>query len=395
MGDRAHLVEPRQTQRRARGRVLFVTNVEWYFLSHHVSLARALRERGLEVTVAAAVERGQAGAVAAEGFRLVPLRMKRGSASLPDLLRQVVQLYRLYRRESPDLIHHATIKPVICGSIAARLARAPAVLNTIPGLGFMFIGRDWKSRLRRRAAVLAYRAALAGSGSLVIFQNPDDRSLFVQHRIVPPSRCRLIRGAGVDVNEFTPSADAATGGLPIVLMASRQLWSKGAGELVQATRLLQARGLRFRTVLVGEPDEGNPDSLAESTLREWEKEGLAEWWGRRDDMPVVMREASVFVLPSYREGLPQVLVEAGAAGKPVVATDVPGCREVVRHGENGLLVPPRDPQATADAVARLLGDAALREEMGRRGREIAVREFSHEAVVRQTLEVYEELLGKL
>jgi glycosyltransferase involved in cell wall biosynthesis len=395
MGDRAHLVEPRQTHPRARGRVLFVTNVEWYFLKHHLSLARALREWGLEVTVAAAVERGQGAAVSGEGFRFVPLRMKRHSYSLPDLLRAIAELHRLYRKEDPDLIHQVTIKPVICGSIASRLARAPAVLNTIPGLGYMFIGQDGKSRLRRRAAILAYRAALAGSGSLVIFQNPEDRSLFVQHRIVPPSRCRLIRGVGVDVNEFKPSADPATGGLPIVLMASRLLWSKGAGELIQATRLLKARGLRFRTVLVGEPDESNPDSLAESTLREWEKEGIAEWWGRRDDMPAVLREASVVVLPSYREGLPQVLAEAAAAGKPVVATDVPGCREVVRHGENGLLVPPRDPQATADAMARLLGDAALREEMGRRGREIAVREFSDEVVVRQTLEVYEELLGKL
>lgn len=395
MGNTAHQVEPQRTQRSARARVLFVTNVEWYFLKHHLLLARALRARGLEVAVAAAVERNQGDAISAAGFRFIALRMERRSASVPDVLRGIAELYRLYRKEMPDLIHHATIKPVICGSIAARLARAPAVLNTIPGLGYIFIGQDRKSRLRRRAAILAYRAALAGSPSLAIFQNPDDRDLFLQHGIVQPGRSRLIRGVGVNIEKFQPSAAVAPGDVPIVLLASRLLWSKGVGELVEATRLLKAKGMRFRTVLAGEPDDSNPDSLPRSMLRQWEREGIIEWWGLRDDMPAVMHEATVVVLPSYREGLPTVLVEAAAAGKPVIAADVPGCREIVRHGENGLLVPPRDPGATAEAVARLLGDAALRAEMGRRGREIVAREFSDEVVIRQMLQVYEEFLGKL
>ncbi len=184
------------------------------------------------------------------------------------------------------------------------------------------------------AALAAYRVALSGQQTRVIFQNPDDRALFVSRSVVPIDRTVLIRGSGVDVSQFVPSSEQS--GLPIVLLASRLLWDKGVGELVEASRRLKKDGIACRVVLVGVPDPGNPKAIPVSLLERWQAEGVVEWWGLRNDMPEVLKAASIVVLPSYREGIPKILLEAAASGRPIVTTDTPGCREIVRHGENGL-----------------------------------------------------------
>jgi glycosyltransferase involved in cell wall biosynthesis len=215
--------------------------------------------------------------------------------------------------------------------------------------------------------------------------------MFVERHLVPAGRAVLIRGSGVDVRAFSPSEEPE--GVPVVLLASRLLWDKGVREFVEAARKLRGRGQACRFVLVGVPDKENPEAVPEATLRAWSAEGIVEWWGLRDDMPAVLRQAALVVLPSYREGIPKILLEAAAGGRPIVTTDVSGCREVVRDGENGLLVPPRDASSLAEAIATLLRDRSLRERMGRRGREIAVSEFSEEVVIAATLSVYRDALG--
>jgi len=226
----------------------------------------------------------------------------------------------------------------------------------------------------------------------MVFQTREDCAQFTDASVVPRSDAVIIRGAGVDVSVFRPVSEPQ--GEIVVLLAARMLWDKGVGEFVEAVRLLKRRGVAFRAVVVGILDEGNPRAIPESQLRAWHDEGVVEWWGRRDDMPTVLALSHIVVLPTYYgEGVPKVLLEAAASARPIVTTAIPGCRDVVRDGENGFLVPPKDPRALGDAIATLVADPGLRERFGKRGRDIAVDEFRVEKVVEETLAVYRDLLG--
>ncbi|HLU49352.1 MAG TPA: glycosyltransferase family 4 protein [Planctomycetota bacterium] len=371
-----------------RPRLLYVVTEDWYFVSHRLSLARAAMAAGFDVAVAT-----RAGAAAsrieAAGVRVIPIRMRRSGAGLWGEIRSIIELASLYRRERPLLVHHVALKPVVFGAIAATLARVPFVVNAVAGLGHIFVAKGAYARVRRTLLGFALRRALGGRRSRTIFQNPEDREALVRAG-VRKERTVLIRGVGVDLDRFHPSP--APDGAPVVLLAGRLLWSKGVGELVEASRRLRACGLRFRTVLAGEPDFDNPQAIPLETIRSWQDAGEVEWWGRRDDMDAVLSEASVVVLPTtYGEGVPKVLLEAAASGRPIVATDVPGCREVVRDGENGYLVPPGDVDALADRIERLLGDAPLRKRLGQAARRIAEEEFSEALANASTIDVYREL----
>ena len=373
-------------------RVLFVVNAEWYFLSHRLALARALRDAGFEVTVAAAEERSQGAVIERAGFGFIPLKLRRRSTNLWREAGLVRELARVYRRVRPNVVHHVSIKPVLYGSLVARALRVPAVINAVPGLGYLFVQPGLRGALLRRAGLTAYRLALAGRNVRVIMQNPEDLGMFVDHRVVPAGRAILIRGSGVDVDRFVPQPEPD--GVPVVMLPSRLLWDKGVGDLVEAARLLRTAGVACRVVLVGIPDPENPKSIPEANIEAWRSEGIVEWWGHHEDMPDVLAGASIVALPTcYGEGVPKALLEGAASGRPLIATDVPGCREIVRPGENGFLVPPRDAVALAVAIRRLVEDSALRSRLGARSREIAVSEFSEQIVIRETLAVYRELLG--
>jgi len=371
-------------------RLLFVVNDAGFFLSHRLPVAVGARAAGLDVHVAAPpaepVER-----VRAEGFEVhtFPLS-RRGMSPLPELA-SVAALTRLYRRISPDVVHHVTIKPVLYGSVAAQLAGVPAVVNAVTGLGWVFITQGWRAAALRAVVRTAYRVALGHGRSRVVFQNPDDRDLFVQSGLVSESRTVLIRGSGVDMEAFKPLPEPD--GAPLIVLAGRLLWDKGVGELVTAARTLKAAGTAARFALVGDADPGNPAGISEAQLETWRRESVVELWGRRTDMAAVLASAHIACLPSYREGVPKFLIEAAASGRAIVATDVPGCREIVRPGENGLLVPARDAGSLTEALRALIHDPARRARMGAAGRALAVRDFSVEGVVSQTLDVYEDLLG--
>lgn len=374
-------------------KILLVVNAEWYFQSHRLPIARALRRRGDEVIVAAGEERGGGAAIEKEGIEFVPLRLRRRSLNPLRELAALIELVKLYRERRPDLVHHVTIKPVIYGSLAARAAGVPAVVNAIPGLGYVFAGSGLVRGLLRGAVEAAYRLALSGQRTRLIFQNPDDRKHFLERGLADAERSVVIRGAGVNVEEFTPSQEPS--GTAVVLLAGRLLWEKGIGELVEAAKRLRSADVACRVALVGVPDPENRGSIPVETLREWQANGWIEWWGLRQDMPQVLASAAIVVLPTYYpEGVPKTLLEGAAAGRPLVATDMPGCREIVRPGVNGILVPPRDPAALADAVQALLRDPDRRREMGERSRRIAVEEFSEERVVAETLAIYDQMLGR-
>jgi glycosyltransferase involved in cell wall biosynthesis len=352
-------------------------------------LAKALRAKGCEVAVAAGTERDMGAQIVKEGFRFLPLNIRRKSTLPWQEFITVSQLLHIYLQEKPDLVHQITIKPVIYGSLAARLARVPAIINTIPGAGFIARRRS----LLASAAMLAYRIALSRRNTYVILQNPEDLEMFMSYGLAKSDQSVLIRSSGVDIERFTPSP--ASSDIPIILMAARLIWDKGVREFVEAAKHLQERNINCRMVLVGQPDAYTIDSVPEEFLKECQAQGLIEWWGLRSDMPEVLRQASIVVLPTYYpEGVPKILLEAAASGRPIVATNVPGCREIVKSGENGILVAPKNAEAVADAIEYLLRDPERRSAMGLLGRQLAVTEFSEEFVNLATMQVYEKALGR-
>jgi glycosyltransferase involved in cell wall biosynthesis len=249
-------------------------------------------------------------------------------------------------------------------------------------------------RLLRRGLLALLRFALGNENARVVFQNEENRSFLLREGVAKLHTTAIIRGAGVNVKQFFPRPEP--GGPPVVLLASRMLWEKGIGEFVEAARKLRERNVSARLVLVGKPDPENPGSIAETQLWAWAESGLVEWWGHRDDMAKIIAQANIVCLPSsYGEGVPRVLIEAAACGRAIVTTDAPGCRDIVRNGQNGFLVPLRDPEALARALETLVRDPALRCNMGACGREIAVREFSEETVFAQMMTIYQQLLGSL
>ena len=295
------------------------------------------------------------------------------------------RLIRIYRKVRPDIVHHFTVKPVIYGSLAAHILGIPYIINSITGLGHLFIDTGIITRILRGIAKLLYQISLRGTQ--VIFENPEDRDIFIRNRLLNTDQTHLIMGTGVDVEKFRPTTKNRS--IPVVLFSSRILATKGLPEFIDAARiLLKEKGLKARFAIAGTTDPGNPASISESQIETWKQSGIVEWWGWQDDMPATLSQADIFCLPSYREGVPNALIEACACGLPIVTTDVPGCRDVVTHGLNGFLVPMKDATALADALEVLLTDSDLRDSMGKAGREIAVNRFSLARVNAETLSIY-------
>ncbi len=374
-------------------RLLYLVTEDWYFCSHRLPVARAARDAGAEVVVATRVTAHRA-AIEAEGFRLVPLSWRRGSHGPLAELAAIREIAAVYRRERPDLVHHVALKPVIHGSIAAVLAGVPRVVNALTGLGALFIGSDAKTRALGAAARALLRPLLNRRGTRVILQNEDDRRLLETRGLLGHDRVALIRGSGVDTARFRPAPEPT--GTPVALLVARMLRDKGVEEFVAAARLLRERGVDARLQLAGPVDLDNPATLDEARLRGWQSEGIVDWLGPIEDVAGLWARSHIAVLPSYREGLPKALLEAAACGRALVATDVPGCREIVRHEETGLLVPAKDAAALADAIQRLANDGTLRRRLGAQACAIAESEFAEEVVVRETMALYREMLpGRL
>ncbi|MBM3518817.1 MAG: glycosyltransferase family 4 protein [Alphaproteobacteria bacterium] len=374
-----------------RPRLLFVLADAPFFVTHRLSLAVAAKVRGFEVHVALPVEPAPLAVMIEHGLVVHDLPLERGGQSLWRELRLIVALARLMRALRPRLVHLVSLKPVIFGGLVARLSGVPAAL-AVTGLGHLFLRHGLGTMVTRSVVKRLYRFALHNPRSRAIFQNPDDLVLFSAAGLVPLARAVLIKGTGVDTARFAPEPEPP--GVPVVMFPARVLGDKGVNEFVGAARLLRATGVAARFVLVGRTDPHNPTDVGEAGIRRWESEGVVEWWGFQTDMPAMLNRAAIVCLPSYMEGLPRVLIEAAACGRPIVTAAVPGCREIVRDGENGLLVPARDAAATAAALGSLIADPALRRRFGARGRAIALAEYTEARVTAATLAVYDAVLAE-
>jgi len=371
-------------------KILYVTNQFEYFQAHWRARAEGAARAGYEVHLA--VPGGMD--LHFDPFRLWHYPLTRHGVNPFAEISSIVALRRIVRTVQPSIIHTGTVKANL---YSALLHNKAVVLMTITGLGFPFISTSLHTRLFVRPFIeFSYRALARRKRVYYNFENYEDQQLFLENRLVEPSLCRsvVLPAAGVDILRFrfTPEPQ----GVPVVLLASRMLWDKGVGEFVEAARELRARGVAARFVLVGDSDPDYTLAVPRTLLQEWTAEGVVEWWGHHpsEEMPSVLAKANLICLPSYREGFPRALLEAGACGRAIVTTDVPGCRQAVQNGHNGLLIPPRDSMALAQTIATLLRDPVAREEMGRRGREFVVRAFSEDDGVAKTLELYRALLSE-
>jgi glycosyltransferase involved in cell wall biosynthesis len=386
----------------ARPKLIFLVTEDWYFWSHRLPVARAARDAGFDIIVATRVQ-DHAARIRAEGFGLCPLPWRRRGDGIFGAGRALVAIAALYRRERPDIIHHVALKPVLFGGIAVRLAfargpRRPAQIAAVTGLGSGLAPASVLARLLRPGLGWALRRAAARAR--VIVQNPEDGAALARLGIAP-AHIVLIRGSGVDPDHFAPLPDPVgapgltgpPGPVVTVALVARMLRSKGVLDAVAAVRLLRARGLAIELLLAGPTDPDNRDSLSEAALSALDAEPGIEWLGRVEDVRTVWRRAAIAVSPStYGEGVPKALIEAAACARAIVAADMPGCREVVRAGETGLLVPPHDIAGLAEALTALAGDPGRRQAMGRAGRALVEREFAEEGVARRTLALYQTLL---
>ncbi len=368
-------------------KLLFIVNVDWFFLSHRLPIALQALRAGYDVHLAVGLT-DRLPELTAHGIEVHPIALSRAGVAPLAQARSFMQMLRVLRRVRPDVLHLITVKPVVFGGIAARLLRVPAVVAAVPGLGYVFTTQGRIAAFARGLLGWLYRLALCSPNMTVLFQNPDDRQRLIEAARLDPAHTRIVRGSGVDLARF--AATPLPHGVPLVVLVARLLHDKGLHEFVQAARDLHARGCTARFALVGAPDFENRASVDAEQLTRWRNEAAVELWGQREDIPDVLAQAHLVVLPSYAEGLPKVLLEAAACARAVVTTDVPGCRDAIEPDVTGLLVPVRDAAALGRAIARLLDDYTLCERMGRAGRQLAEREFGIDRIVAAHMALYRE-----
>ena len=366
-------------------RLIYIVSEDWVFVSHRLTLAKQAIKDGYDVAAITNISNHEDVLLSA-GLKVFNINFHRSFKRPFSDVHSIYQLIKLFRLLKPEVIHNVGLKISLISSIAAFIARVPVAINAYTGLGYVFSSNDMLARVIRLLLNSPLKYLNHRASTWVVFQNEDDEALFENSNLINKERTLLIKGSGVDVNEF-PFSDELPGQLKVML-ASRLLWDKGVGEFIEASRQLKISYPEVTFVLVGDVDEQNPLSLTKEIIDSWVNEGFIEWWGHKQNMPEVLKLAHIVALPSYREGLPKVLLEAASIGRALVATDVPGCREIVRDGVNGFLVRAKESKCLAEAIEKLILNKELRTQMGLKSREIIETELSSEIINKQFIELY-------
>ena len=366
-------------------KLFIIVSEDSSFISHRLSLALAAIDAGFNVTVVTRLSKFEK-SIKERGINVINVNFRRSSKTPLIDLYNLIKLTHIFKKEKPDIIHNVALKTILLGSIAGLFSKNSIIINAFTGLGYVFSSNQLHAKTIRFFIKPALKLFFKGSNYWTIFQNPDDMDLFKQLEIINSNRSILIRGSGVDTEKFVQSDDVNT--IPVVMLASRMLWDKGVGEFAEVAKRAYKNNIKAKFILVGDVDHDNPMSIPNSTINKWVNECHIEWKGHCENMPEILSLASIICLPSYREGLPKILLEAAAIGRPLIATDAPGCREIVRNGENGILVKLKDVDSLYGAVKMLVSNQQMRQSMGKRSREIVESELSADIINKQTLQLY-------
>ncbi len=366
-------------------KLMMIVSEDWSFWSHRLPLALSAIEAGYDVTLITKVNQLE-NEIKAKGINVIHFDFVRSSKSPLTDLKNIIKLIRVLKLEKPNVVHNVALKTILIGTIAALFDKNTVVVNAFTGLGYVFSSNQLQARIIRFFIKPVFKLIMKKHNYWAIFQNPDDMNVFKQAGLIVTERATLIRGSGVDKKEFLQTPDRNQ--TPVVMLASRMLWDKGVGEFIEAARCARRNNTDVKFVLVGDTDSENPMSIPVETLKEWASEGCVTWQGHSNNMPATLAAASIVCLPSYREGLPKVLLEAAAIGRPLIATDVPGCREIVENGKNGILVKLKDIDSLYNAITRLISDVEMREIMGQNSRNLVESKFSTEIINAQTIKLY-------
>jgi len=367
-------------------KVLIIVNAEWYFRLHWLPLILGLKKENYNITVVTSDERNQTAAIRKTGVRTITLPYSRKTLNPFVEFLKLVFLMKIIFSFKPTILHNITIRPIIIGTIAGRMLSVPYIVNSITGLGYSFLRGGLWGHFFKKTIMTSYKILFSKSNTIISFQNRDDRNFFVKNKIVPRHKTNVILGVGVNTSKFRNQPIPFEGRK--VIMATRMLWDKGVMEFVNAAKLLSDIKPALKMILVGIPDDGNPQSVPQNMLKRWNENNTIEWWGYRNDMPNVIKEACIIVLPSYREGLPTILIEAASVGRPIITTNVPGCREVVRDGVNGFLIPIKDHHVLAERIKTLMDEPKLMSSMGKKSQVLVRARFKYELILSQYINLY-------
>jgi len=371
-------------------KVLFVVNDAAFFVSHRLPIAQQLIEEGYEVPLATS---GETLPIYNEmGLSFHKLGVSRKGTRPLSELRLIWQLFKLFTGLQPDLVHLVTIKPYLYGGIAAKIAKVPAVVSTVSGLGFVLMATGFKAKFLKAVLYPLYKFSFSHKNQIIIFQNTDDANFLVDWKVIRASKARFIRGSGVDLNAYQYSAEPK--GKIVITFVARLLTDKGIREFINASRIIHSNGKEVNFWVAGDLDEGNPESITKAEVASWKDLSNVKFFGFQSNVAELYSKSNIACLPSYREGLPKSLVEAAACGRAVITTDVPGCRDAIESNKTGLLVPVNNAVALADAIEYLLENPDVRERMGVAGRALAEKEFAIEKIVAEHMEIFQKLLDK-
>lgn len=375
-------------------KLLFVVTEDWYFCSHRLDLAQAAKAAGYDVAVACRVT-NHAKQIEEAGVRLLPLKWDRSNNGLATQINDIRSLTALYRKERPDICHHVALKPIVLGGLAARICRIPRVISAVAGLGSAFVMQDVRARVLRHLIGIAIGAVANRPGWHFVFQNPDDRDSLISLGAADPKRVTIIPGAGVDTDRFEPFQPSRHEPMKFAVV-SRMLTIKGIEDAVEASKILHARGVSHRLLLCGAPDPSNRACIPDYTLETWNELPTVSWLGHINDVRSIWRVANVALQPSLGgEGLPKSLLEAAACGRAIIATDVPGNREIAKHQKNALLVPIGDPCSLADAMQSFVSQPSLVSEFGCQSRIFVENNFSAKIINRLTRKLYDNSVSQM
>lgn len=371
-------------------RLLFVVSEDWYFVSHRLHLAKTAIDNGFVVSLICNVSNHRE-KITSAGIELFDWKMSRGSVNPFRELGTIYRLFKLIKQINPDIIHVVTLKLIVYCAIISKFSSFK-VVNALGGLGFVFSAKTIKAKFLQKIAVIALKFSFSNR-SVLILQNKDDEDDLLTKNIIGKSKIKIIRGAGVDTDHFIHHSHLHKNDIPLVILPARMLWDKGVHEFIECAKKINKQEVVARFALVGGVDGENPKAVPKKYLEEVHAKGIINWMGYQNNMLAVYQQADIVCFPSYAEGLPKSLLESASCELPIVAFNVRGCREVVVNNINGFLVEPHNQEQLCNAVKKLITNKKLRENMGKKGREIVVNNFSQEQIGEETLQLWYEVLS--